>query len=226
MSTTISGVANSYEQVTDMRTRRYLLAGAATVALAGGSVAAIAASGVPVHSNAYGMDEFAATSCAAPSSLPGQRVTVILGDMAGNGRMMRGNSGMLRGNGGMMGGTSSGATMMDGRTMMLHVAPQTVGAGTVSIVAVNHGSRTHELVVLPLAGGAAAGTRPVGPDHAVSEAGRLGEASDNCGSGTGDGIRSGAASWVTVALKPGRYELICNRPGHYAAGMYAELDIR
>jgi hypothetical protein len=33
-------------------------------------------------------------------------------------------------------------------------------------------------------------------------------------------------SWVTLHLAPGRYELICNLPGHYAAGMFAELDVR
>jgi len=30
---------------------------------------------------------------------------------------------------------------------------------------------------------------------------------------------------VTMVLKPGRYEVLCNLPGHYAAGMYAELDV-
>ena len=40
-----------------------------------------------------------------------------------------------------------------------------------------------------------------------------------------DGIAPGAAGWVTLHLDPGRYELICNLPGHYAAGMYAELDV-
>jgi uncharacterized cupredoxin-like copper-binding protein len=31
--------------------------------------------------------------------------------------------------------------------------------------------------------------------------------------------------WVTLALERGRYELVCNMPGHYAAGMHAELDV-
>ena len=31
---------------------------------------------------------------------------------------------------------------------------------------------------------------------------------------------------MTLALKPGRYELVCNLPGHYAAGMHGELDVR
>ncbi len=109
--------------------------------------------------------------------------------------------------------------------MMLHVTPQRVRAGTVSIVAFNHGTVTHELVVLPLAPGASAGTRAVGADNRVSEDGSVGEASAECGAGAGEGIAPGDASWVTLALKPGRYELLCNLPGHYAAGMYGELDV-
>jgi uncharacterized cupredoxin-like copper-binding protein len=35
-----------------------------------------------------------------------------------------------------------------------------------------------------------------------------------------------AASWVTLTLRLGRYELVCNLPGHYAIGMHAELDVR
>jgi hypothetical protein len=59
----------------------------------------------------------------------------------------------------------------------------------------------------------------------LAETGSLGEASDNCAANTGDGIAPGGASWTTVTLQPGRYELVCNVPGHYAAGMYAELDV-
>ena len=78
--------------------------------------------------------------------------------------------------------------------------------------------------MLPLASGASVGTRAVGADNRVSEDGSLGEASNDCGAGTGEGIAPGHVSWVTITLKPGRYELLCNLPGHYAAGMYAELD--
>ncbi len=28
-----------------------------------------------------------------------------------------------------------------------------------------------------------------------------------------------------MTLQPGRYELVCNFPGHYTAGMYTELDV-
>lgn len=33
------------------------------------------------------------------------------------------------------------------------------------------------------------------------------------------------AGWTTLDLPAGRYELICNLPGHYAAGMYTELTV-
>ena len=182
-----------------MRTRIVLLSALAAVALAAGSVTAIAvATSLGQPTAAPGQTS---TAC-RPASLPGTQVTVVLSDM---GAMM---------NGGMMGGR-----------MMLHLAPQTVPAGTVSILALNHGTVTHELVVLPLASGASAGTRAVGADNRVSEDGSVGEASNECGAGAGEGIAPGDTSWVTLALKPGRYELVCNLPGHYAAGMYGELDV-
>ena len=181
-----------------MRTRSFLLAGLAAVALAAGSVTAFAvATSFGQHTAAPGQT----SAVCRPTSLPGIQVTVVLSDM---GAIM---------NGGMMGGR-----------MMLRLALHTVPAGTVSFVALNHGTVTHELVVLPLASGASAGTRAVGTDNTVSEDGGVGEASNECGAGAGEGIAPGDASWVTLALKPGRYELVCNLPGHYAAGMYAELD--
>lgn len=33
------------------------------------------------------------------------------------------------------------------------------------------------------------------------------------------------SGWVTVTLPPGRYELICNLPGHCAEGMYTQLTV-
>jgi uncharacterized cupredoxin-like copper-binding protein len=31
---------------------------------------------------------------------------------------------------------------------------------------------------------------------------------------------------VNLHLAAGRYELICNLPGHYGMGMFTELDVR
>ena len=100
-----------------------------------------------------------------------------------------------------------------------------VPAGTVSLRVANVGSLVHELVVLPLFSGQEVGHRPVGADTKVDESGSLGEASRTCGAGGGDGIDPGAIGWVTLGLQPGNYELICNLPGHYADGMYTELQV-
>lgn len=98
-----------------------------------------------------------------------------------------------------------------------------VPAGTVSFEVANTGTLVHEMVVLPLAAGSSAGDRPVGSDDRVSEAGALGESSKTCGYGAGPGITPGGLGWVTLKLRPGAYELVCNYPGHYEAGMYARL---
>jgi hypothetical protein len=141
----------------------------------------------------------------APLQLfPGQTLDVVLSDM-----------------GGMM----SGGMMSRARMMNVAASPSSIPAGDVSFRVWNAGMMVHELVVLPLPPDGV-GTRAVGSDGRLSEAGSLGEAARTCGEGAGDGIVSGAASWVTLHLDPGRYELICNLPGHYAAGMFTELDVR
>jgi uncharacterized cupredoxin-like copper-binding protein len=144
-------------------------------------------------------------TCTAPAHLPGGRVNVILADM-----------GMTQ----MMSGTAP-----LGAHMRLRAAPATVAAGTVTLVATNMGWRTHELVIVPLADGAAAGQRIAGSDGKVDETGSLGEASTSCHAGTGDGIHAGTVGWITLTLVPGRYELFCNLRNHYADGMYQELAV-
>jgi uncharacterized cupredoxin-like copper-binding protein len=144
------------------------------------------------------------SACTIPS-LPGQSVDVILSDMSG---------GMMAG--GLMGGTR--------HMMNVAVGPSTVASGDVSFRVRNEGMMVHELVILPLPPDGA-GTRPVNPDGRVGEKGNVGEASTSCGEGPGDGIAPGAAGWVTVHLATGRYELICNEPGHYAMGMFTSLRV-
>ncbi|WP_235835405.1 sulfocyanin-like copper-binding protein [Arthrobacter terricola] len=64
-----------------------------------------------------------------------------------------------------------------------------------------------------------------GADARIEEASSLGEASNTCAEGPGQGILPGASGWVTVTLPPGRYKLVCDLPGHYAASMYAQLTV-
>jgi len=85
--------------------------------------------------------------------------------------------------------------------------------------------RDHEVVVLPLPKGQSVGQRIVSSDNKIDETGSLGEASNTCGSGAGAGIAPGALGWTTISLPPGRYEVLCNIAGHYASGMYTELDV-
>ena len=63
-------------------------------------------------------------------------------------------------------------------------------------------------------------------DGRVDETGSVGEGSRSCDAGAGDGLAAGSAGWTTLQLPAGRYELVCNLPGHYAAGMRALLIVR
>lgn len=155
--------------------------------------------------NPGGRPGASATDCEAPTPPTGTTVDVAVADM-----------GMSR----MMGGAAD-----RGVPMRLRTSTGSVTAGRVTLVVTNLGSRTHELVILPLADGQQAGTRTTGSDGRVDEAGSLGEASTSCGSGSGDGITSGSVGWLSVTLPAGRYELVCNEPDHYADGMWQEFDV-
>jgi uncharacterized cupredoxin-like copper-binding protein len=173
------------------------------IALGGLAVATAAAGIVYAAQNSLGhpLQGLGTTSCSAPS-LPGQVVDVTLTDM----NMMQG---------GMMAGYGTGRVLVDSSQ---------VHTGTVSVRVANMGVLMHELVIFPLTSGSV-GERTVGADGRVSESGSLGEASATCAAGAGEGIASHAMGWVTLQLPVGRYELICNIPGHYEAGMHAELDV-
>jgi uncharacterized cupredoxin-like copper-binding protein len=179
--------------------RRWLIAGLVTaVALGVGSVVAVAAWN--------GGTGVAGASAPQPApDLPGTVVRVTVGDMGG--RMMGQGRGGSRG------------------AMFMRADHATVRSGTVSFLVTNRGSRDHELVVLPLEVDQGAGQRPIGADNRVDETASLGEASRSGGQGAGEGIAPGASGWVSLDLAPGRYELICNLPGHYAAGMDTELTV-
>jgi uncharacterized cupredoxin-like copper-binding protein len=199
--------------VTESWPRTALLVGVASVVLGVGTTGALAlATG--------GGPPPAQPALCAPPALPGSVVDVALtdmGDMMGPGMM---GPGMNRG---MMGhGMNAGMAGM----MSIAATPMSVPAGPVSLRVANRGGLTHEAMVMPLAAGRQPGQRPVGADGRVDEEGSLGEAAQTCGAGEGDGIAPGSWSWITVNLPAGRYELICNIPGHYGSGMYAELDVK
>ena len=173
-------------------------AGVATFVLAGASIFALAISKGAFSNRWAGSN----TQCSAPN-LPGALVQVTLANMGGA----------------MMGAAQGGPTMR----IFTNIA--TVPTGTVSLRVANTGTLVHELVVLPLPAGQRVGHRPIGNDDRVDETGSLGEASRTCGAGRGDGIDPASMTWTTLHLAPGNYELVCNLPGHYAAGMYTELSV-
>ena len=197
------------------RMRTVLLGAAATLALAGASTAAVAAVNGGRSTRA---DTVAESSTCLPLSLPGNSVQVQLIDMGGGmtsrGRMMGGR---------MMGGQGDWRSWHPGM-MRVVVSTTSVAHGTVSLRVANAGVMRHELVLLPLPAGQQPGNREVGSDGTVDETSSLGEASRSCAAGPGDGIAAGTAGWLTLTLPVGRYELVCNLPGHYGAGMYTELD--
>lgn len=87
-----------------------------------------------------------------------------------------------------------------------------IAAGQVVFDISNLGKITHEVVVIRTT--TAPDSLPVDPTDSqrVLETGSVGEADD---------IAPGANTSLALTLAPGHYVLICNDPGHYAAGMHA-----
>lgn len=88
--------------------------------------------------------------------------------------------------------------------------------GAVTFVVTNAGTVTHEFVILKT--DIAEGALPPSADEPgkAQEVGHVEEIED---------IAAGATATLTVALTPGKYVLICNEPGHYAAGMHASFIV-
>ena len=95
------------------------------------------------------------------------------------------------------------------------VFPATQGAptGKVKFVVTNVGKVEHEFVVLKTA-------KPAGnllKGNEASESGAVGEIG---------GVPPGQARTLTLTLKQGHYSLICNLPGHYKTGQFADFYVR
>lgn len=107
---------------------------------------------------------------------------------------------------------------LPGRTMGITATPQTIKAGVVTFEATNTSKNmVHEMIVAPL-------PNPNKPlpynkdDQRVEEeqGEHLGEVSE---------LAPGASGALRITLKPGRYLLYCNAPGHYALGMWTEVNV-
>lgn len=90
--------------------------------------------------------------------------------------------------------------------------PATAKAGEVTFNLNNIGKVEHEFVVIKTA----------------KDAGDLlkGDEADETGAVGEDGsIKPGSTDKLKLKLKAGHYALICNPPGHYQAGQYANFDV-
>ena len=102
-------------------------------------------------------------------------------------------------------------TMGKPNEFSLGAAPATAKAGKVTFDVANKGTILHEMVVVP---GTAASLKQ--PDGSASEAGSPGEVPD---------VKPGTSGKVTINLPAGTYTLLCNLPGHFAAGMYTQFTV-
>jgi uncharacterized cupredoxin-like copper-binding protein len=100
-------------------------------------------------------------------------------------------------------------------SMTISLDRSTIYAGTVTFAVTNRGAITHEFVVLATS---------LAPDElpASDEPGMISEEA-NIGE-TGD-IPAGRFSGLALDLAPGTYLVICNEPGHFAAGMHFQLIV-
>ena len=93
-------------------------------------------------------------------------------------------------------------------------AVQAAPAGKVTFTVKNTGKAEHEFVVLRSilsAGGL------LQKNGEAGEAGNVGEIGS---------VKPGQSKKVTLTLKKGHYSLICNLPGHYKSGQFADFYVR
>ena len=95
------------------------------------------------------------------------------------------------------------------------VFPATQGApvGKVRFVVTNVGTIEHEFVVIKT-------VKPAGnllKGNEANETGAIGEL---------DGVKPGNARVLVLNLKRGHYALLCNLPGHYKTGQFADFYVR
>lgn len=93
----------------------------------------------------------------------------------------------------------------------------TAKAGKIDVSAVNNGAILHELVLAKTDANPA--DLPTAPDGSVDE-----EKVDS--PGEIPDVAAGETKSTTFNLKPGKYVMFCNIPGHYAAGMYGSFIVK
>lgn len=105
----------------------------------------------------------------------------------------------------------------DGGKLFLRPSVATVPGGATTFAVKNTGTMPHQLVVLRT--DVPAAKLPAGEGGKASEKGRIG--------GTAELAPGAATVYLTFdELEAGHYVLLCNVPGHYGLGQYAEFTVR
>lgn len=112
-------------------------------------------------------------------------------------------------------GSASATVKVAVKEFSLKPAAKSVPSGQVTFIVVNSGRVDHELVVLRTS--RAASRLFLASTRDVYEVGRIAKTKP---------IDAGRSKNLTLTLKPGHYALICNLPGHYRAGQYADFTVR
>ena len=114
------------------------------------------------------------------------------------------------------GGTNVEVTLGEDKgKLFVRPGVASVAAGTVTFAAKNQGTMPHELVVLRT--DLDPGKLPQGDGGMAKEVGRVGEVPQMA--------PGSATQYLTLDLKPGKYVLLCNVPGHYGLGQYAAFTV-
>ena len=109
-------------------------------------------------------------------------------------------------------------TEPDAGGMSIAESPATVHAGPTTFTVANASDgMAHEFLIAPLKG-------DVADVPMTSETGRVNEDKLTDVKELGD-LEPGKSGSMTVDLKPGKYLLFCNLPGHYMAGMHTVLTV-
>jgi uncharacterized cupredoxin-like copper-binding protein len=91
--------------------------------------------------------------------------------------------------------------------------PTEISGGKVTFEVKNEGTLVHEMVVVKTDKGAA----NLGTDGEADESGAVDEVAD---------LPAGESKTLELDLDAGSYALVCNLPGHYSQGMYADFTVK
>ncbi len=113
-------------------------------------------------------------------------------------------------------GTAVGVSEQD---FTIELDADSVKSGSTTFTVDNAGPSVHEFVVFQT--DLSPDALPVGETGDVDEEGEGVTALDEI-----EDIGVGCTATLSLDLKAGNYALICNLPGHYAAGMHAPLTVK